>query len=309
MPKIPEEFDENSNKQPELEILSHLAVQRLANEIDTKRRSQIEMAVLDWLYDFVRANVKRGRAFELDEVIASQHADCLGYAKLLNALSFEFGLNLGIIEVLIDNAAEYVPHHINILNLSNGTYRFIDIWYGSKDINHQRIAALVDGKPGDIGREELDKIKHIEGLPEYCLEAITFYIQGNRCLERNKLDEAVDYYTKAIEMYPNNTRAFYNRALAFERKGEISKAEEDYLQAFKDEGSLARVLARVDRIERLIELDEKSISEREQDIYLWHKGFKTGKEVGFEEIAQKYGIPKKQAEEIVSKIDRVRGNG
>jgi DNA-directed RNA polymerase sigma subunit (sigma70/sigma32) len=110
-------------------------------------------------------------------------------------------------------------------------------------------------------------------------------------------------------MYPNNTRAFYNRALAFERKGEISKAEEDYLQAFKDEGSLARVLARVDRIERLIELDEKSISEREQDIYLWHKGFKTGKEVGFEEIAQKYGIPKKQAEEIASKIDRVRGNG
>jgi tetratricopeptide (TPR) repeat protein len=264
-----------------------------------------EIALANWLYDFIRANVKRGRLFQLEEVIASRRADCLGYAKLLKELGAKFGLDLGIVEVLIDTLGNYVPHYVNLLNLSNGTYHFIDLWYASKDINHRRIAAFIDGKLQEISREELPKVKHIRGLPQYCLSAIDFYILGNQFLERDELDKAIEYYSKAIEKYPLNTRAFYNRALAFERKGEVEKARADYRQAFKDEDSLIRVLARVDELERLIQLDEKGIGEMEQALYLEHKGFKTGKEVGFGEISRKYQIPPEQVEEIISRVASV----
>ena len=162
----------------------------------------------------MRSNVKRGRAFELDEVLSTRRADCLGYAKLFFALAPGFGLELGIVAVLIDNAGRCVPHHVNLLNLASGTYRFIDAWYGSGDISHRRIGALVNGRPKDIDREELSGIQDLRGLPDRCIDAITLYIKGNRCLERDELDEAIKCYSEAIALYLNNSRAFYNRALA-----------------------------------------------------------------------------------------------
>ena len=268
---------------------------------NTRQKPDLEAAV-DLLYRLVRSNIKRGRAFELDVVLSTRRADCLGYTRLFFALG-RFGLELGIIEVLIDNAGRYVPHHVNLLNLPDGTRRFMDAWYGSTDINHRRIGALVDGRPEDIDSGELKKIHDIEGLPDYCIEAITLYIKGNRCLERDELDRAIKYYSGAIDLYPNNSRAFYNRAIAHERKGVTAEAELDYARALKDESSLIRVLARTDELESLIALDEKDISEEEQDIYLWHKGFKTGAPAEYGEIGRKYEIPPEEIEKIISKVE------
>ncbi|GAG51108.1 unnamed protein product, partial [marine sediment metagenome] len=189
-----------------------------------------------------------------------------------SAIGPRFGLSLGIVEVLIDNAGRYVPHHVNLLSLANGTHRFIDAWYGSRNIRHRRIGAIVDGVPRDINEEELSGIQDLRGLPERCIDAITLYIKGNRFLDRDELDEAIKHYSEAIELYPNNSRAFYNRALAHDRKGDTEEANLDYAHALKDESSLIRVLATIEELEDVIKLDEKGIGELEQDIYLWHKG-------------------------------------
>ena len=266
--------------------------------------SQIQIAVADWLYDLVRGNVRRGRAFELDEVLSTRRADCLGYARLFSTLGAEFGLEIGVVEVLIDNAGRYVPHHVGLLNLADGTYRFLDAWYGSRDINHRRLGAMVNGKPRDIDREELSEVRDLRGLPEACLEAITLYIRGNGCLAGNELDKAIDYYSAAIRLYPDNSRAYYNRAIAYEGKGEAAAAEADYVQALHDESGLIRILATTYGLEELIRLDETGISEREQTIYLWHKGYKTGTTTGYEEIAREYGISPTNVGEM---IDRVTG--
>ena len=281
-----------------------LISQRLAEDRDPEDRSRIQIAISDWLYCLVRSNVKRGRAFELNEVLSTRRADCLGYAKLFSALAPGFGLELGIVEVLIDNAGRYVPHHVNLLSLARGAYRFIDAWYGSGDISHRRIGALVNGRLKDIDREELSGIQDLRGLPDRCIDAITLYVKGNRCLERDELDEAIKHYSEAIALYPNNSRAFYNRALAHERKGEAEEAKLDYAQAIKDEPSIIRVLATVEELEPLIRLDEKGISEEEQDIYLWHKGFKTGERVGYEEIARKCKISPEDVKRIISQVER-----
>jgi len=258
----------------------------------------------NWLYDLVRSNIRRGRAFELDEVLSTRRADCLGYARLFSALGAEFGLEIGVVEVLIDNAGRYVPHHVGLLSLAGGTHRFLDAWYGSRDISHRRLGALVNGKPGDINREELNQIRDLGGLPETCLEAITLYIRGNGCLARNELDKAIEYYSTAIQLYPNNSRAYYNRAIAYEGEGEAAAAQADYAQALRDESGLIRVLATTYGLEELIGLDEKGISEREQSIYLWHKGYRTGAGAGYEEIGREYGVSPGEVRKI---IDRVAG--
>ena len=301
VPELPVEL--GGTEKLDLESVRLIIKQRLTEERHPEYRSRLQIAISDWLYCLVRSNVKRGRAFELDEVLSAGRADCLGYAKLFSAVGIGFGLELGIVEVLIDNSGRSVPHHVNLLKLANGTYRFIDAWYGSKDISHRRIGASVGGRPKDIDREELGGIHDLRGLPECCIDAITVYVKGNRCLERDELDEAMKLYSQAIELYPNNSRVFYNRALAHERKGELEEAELDYAQALKDEASLIRALATIDELEPLIRLDEKGISEKEQDIYLWHKGFKTGEQVGYEQIAQKYRISQEDVKRIISSVE------
>jgi len=301
IPELPAELGGVAIHKPCLEAINVLIRQGLSTYAED--RGQIQIAVVDWLYHLIRSNIKRGRAFELDEVLSARRADCLGYARLFSALGHKLGIELGIVEVLIDNAGHYVPHHVNLLTLYDGTYRLLDAWYGSMNINHQRIGALVNGRPRDMDRDEFSGIHDLKGLPDSCIEAITLYIRGNWCLERDELDKAIRYYSEAIELYPGNSRAFYNRALVHERKGETDKAEADYAQALMDESSLVRVLATTEELEKLIRLDEKGISEEEQDIYLWHRGFKTGVQVGYEEIGRRHGISSREVEKIISKVE------
>jgi tetratricopeptide (TPR) repeat protein len=301
IPELPAEL--GTGEKPDLEAIRLRTSQMLAEDRGPEDRSRIQIAISDWLYCLVRSNVKRGHAFELDEVLSTRHADCLGYAKLFSALAPGFGLELGIVEVLIDNAGRYVPHHVNLLNLGGGSRRFIDAWYGSGNISHRRIGAFVEGRPKDIDREELGAVQELRELPDHCIDAITLYIKGNRCGERGKLDEAIQRYSEAIDLYPNNSRAFYNRALAYESKGETEKANLDYGEALKDESGIIRVLATIDELEHLISLDEADISEEQQDIYLWHKGFKTGYQVGYDEIAHKYKISPDDVKRIISKVE------
>ena len=297
---LPREFGESKRDIPSVLMFIR---QKLAVTDDTARRSRLQAAAVEWLYRLVRRNVKRGRIFALDEVLAAGRADCLGYTKLFAALGEKLGLKLGIVEVLVDNRGRYVPHYANLLQLADGTYRFIDAWYGSTGIKHRRIGALVAGKPEDINREELDSIKRLEGLPARCLEAIDLYIRGNRSLALGKPEEAVKDYSRAIELYPENSRAYYNRAVAYERINQPAEAKQDYARAFRNESGLIRVLANAGELEPLIQMDEAGISEEKQKIYLWHQGFRTGVPVSNEEISRESGLPVASVKKIIAEVE------
>ena len=266
---------------------------QMARTRDIEKNASLELATIDWLYDFVRANVIRGRVFDLGEVLSQGSADCIGYAKLFTLLARRFGLDTGIIEVLADNAGRHLPHTINLVRLSNKERRFVDLWYGSKNINHQRVAIQVreEGiwREKDVDRDELSILEDIKALPDECADAITLYIQGNRRLNEGEYDSAIRCYSEAIRLYPTNARFYFNRAVAYDNKGELENAEVDYAQALKDSDSLIRVLAKEhEEVIQLIELDAKQISPRDQQIYLFHKGFLTGEEVPLDQVAREF---------------------
>jgi tetratricopeptide (TPR) repeat protein len=286
-----------------------------ASSLTTEKEMESELAMLNWLYDLIRQNVKRGRIFQLRDVLLHQQADCLGYAKLLNRLGQMFGLDIGIVEVVMDNGGRHTPHYVNLIKLSWGKRQFTDLWYGSRDIRHRRIGAQV--KKGrrwrikDLDWDELEKVEDIKGLPSTSVDGITHYILGNRHLERGirdaereELDRGIAHYSKAINLYPGYARAYFNRAIAYENKGEYEKARLDYAQALRDEASQIRVLATEhEEVIQLMELDRANIGMKEQEMYLLRRSFITGEQMAPADIAKQYGISEREVDDIISAIE------
>jgi len=298
-----------------IQALSHWDIPEFPARNSSAKTSEDKAKLANWLYDLVRRNVKRGRIFQLRDALQHQQADCLGYAKLLSQLGERLALNIGIIEVVIDNTGRYTPHYINLVKLSSDTRQFMDLWYGSRDIKHRRIGAQIkeEGKwqIKDLDWNELEEIEDIRGLPKKAVDGITYYILGNRHMEkgirstsREELDSAIAHYSKALNLYPDYARAYFNRAIAYENKGENDKSSLDYARALKDESSQIRVLARVhEDIVGLIELDRAKIGVREQEMYLLRKGFITGEETASAEVAKQYGISQRKVDKIISAIE------
>jgi len=301
--------------QPSLTELGKLAESRLSSAKNRHAKTKIELSLIDWLYETIRLNIKRGRLFEIDRVLSQAQADCLGYAKLFQQLGKKFGLDTGIVEVLIDNAGRPVPHVANIVTLSDGHIRFIDLWYGSKNVRHRRIGLMAKQEGRwhivDTNWRELCHFMHAKGLPPRCVDAITSYMVGNRHLEhgirlsdRNEFDDAIRYYTAAIALYPQNARLYFNRAVAHENVGNTRAAEADYAVALRDEASLIRVQARQhDEVVRLMSLDQIAVNARDQEIYLLAKGFVTGSAISLQRVAAKYRLSADEVGKITSRVE------
>lgn len=266
-----------------------------------------ERTLIDWLYSFIRLNIKRGRIFDLREVLQYGEADCLGYVKLMTTLGRECGLDLGLVEVIIDNRGCNVPHTATLVKLSGGKRQFVDFWYGSSNIRHKRLCLQVKTKGtwniGDIDFPEIKKAEDISYLPDDRVDGITLYVEGNRSLKEGNYAMAIEQFTEAIHHYPENARIYYNRAIGYEKLGQPQKAQPDYARALQDDASLKRTIATQDMdIVDLIRLDEKFIPELIQQIYLLRSGFITGRPVTPGEIARKLDLPQEEVESILSCI-------
>ena len=271
-----------------------------------------EEKLVDWLYSLVRRNIKRGRLWEIADVITRHQADCLGYARLLSFLATYFGLKAGVVEVVQDNCGRYVPHYVCLVNLSNGQKRFVDPWYGSTNVRHRLLTARV--KEGErliikqLPQEAVESRAEVEGLSPEQVAGVSFYILGNSYLARGMMVEALDCYNTSLWLYPQNPRTLFNRAIALEKIDKAEQAKMDYQRAFSIDLSIGRILATIDEIEPLIELDERGIDERDQQIYLLRKGFITGREEEWAGIAYRLGTTQAEIEarfnSVLAKLSR-----
>jgi tetratricopeptide (TPR) repeat protein len=201
-----------------------------------------------------------------------------------------------------------VPHNAVLVRLGNRQWRFVDLWYGSKNIRHKRLGLKV--KRGGVWGIEDIELRKLGGLGEICylpgayVDAITLYIRGNRYLDRQDFETAIKYYSKALRLYPGNARFLYNRAIAYENLGEHEKALTDHAQALHDDSGIIRVLATEhNEVTSLIDLDAKGIDNLAQAIYLLYKGFATGKQVPLASIARKSGLSEAEVRDILSSVE------
>ena len=294
--------------------LAGMVSQGLAEIRSFGYKSRLEVSLSGWLYGFIRANVKRGRVFDLGQVLRQGSADCLGYAKLFTLLGRLFGLDAGVIEVVVDNAGRYVPHTAVLVRLGNCRWRFIDLWYGSKNIRHQRVGLQV--RRGGAWQVEDVDLKGLGGgeevcyLPDPCVDAITLYILGNRHLEREDYAAAINCYSEAIDLYPGNARLFYNRAIAYENLGEYEKAKADYAHALSDDAALIRILATEhDEVVSLLDLDAKGIGSLAQEVYLLYHGFATGRKIPLPRVARRFGLSEAETRAILSSVETELATG
>jgi tetratricopeptide (TPR) repeat protein len=293
------------------------------------RQNRMTLKTLDWLYAFIRLTVKRGRVYDLREVLQTRKADCLGYCKLFTVLGRYCGLDCGVADVIVDNRGITMPHSAVLVRLINRKPTFLDFWYGSKNPHHRRLGLRVKfenrWKVVDVESTQLrtcaplrapqtpEPIPSIDEascldytyLPDSCVDGITLYIEGNRFLKQGENFKAMEAYSQAIKLYPLNARVFYNRAIAFEKIGELSKAMRDYARALKGEAAIQRTLAvQPEDIVNLIKLDEQNVPESQQQMYLVWKGSVTGKRVSITEVARKAGISVTEAKSILDSIVR-----
>jgi tetratricopeptide (TPR) repeat protein len=319
VPPLPRRFGTSGAKRRQAQAswpeLGDLAKSRLSGTADKHTRAGLELSLIDWLHDTIRLNIKRGHLFEIDRVLNEAQADCLGYARLFQHLGKRLGLDTGTVEVVIDNAGRMVPHVINIARLSDKRTRFIDLWYGSKNVHHRRLGLMVKQKGRwsivDVDRRELRRFTELKGLPPRCIDAIADYMIGNRHLERgirlsdgNEFHDAIRCYTGAIARYPQNARLHFNRAVAYENLGNDKAAEADYAVALRNKADRIRVQAKQhDEVVRLIALDQIAVGARNQEMYLLRKGFITGREVSPERIAARYHVSADEVNRITSHIE------
>ena len=74
----------------------------------------------------------------------------------------------------------------------------------------------------------------VYGFDVYAAQPADIYFeQGISCYERGELDKAIENYSEAIRLAPENADAFNNRGVAWDDKGEYDKAIADYSEAIR----------------------------------------------------------------------------
>jgi|GEM_PF-1490814 len=78
----------------------------------------------------------------------------------------------------------------------------------------------------------VNSVKEVEESKKKA-EASVNFAMAFKCHDKNKLNEAIDYYNKAIELSPNFKEAYYNRGIAYIKQENYPRAIEDYNKAIE----------------------------------------------------------------------------
>jgi len=89
-------------------------------------------------------------------------------------------------------------------------------------------------REAEILRKQKEEEEWQEGIRtgKFDIDKANFFLNnGNRYMETEQYNEAIELYTKAIELNPRLGDAYCNRGVAYKKNGDIDKAIDDYLRA------------------------------------------------------------------------------
>lgn len=95
----------------------------------------------------------------------------------------------------------------------------------------EEAVAKAEEKPEEVAKPLAKKSRPAEET------AADYIVAGDQRLDREDYETAIDWYTKAIKLTPDNAIAYYARGTAYYRKGEYENAIADYERALELEPS------------------------------------------------------------------------
>jgi len=172
-------------------------------------------ALFGWLWEKKHNRSERQGNFLFTDVIdaqldprAEKVGNCLGLTVLYNALARKLGLKTKAIHV--EDAFGQGPHVFSIL------------YTGQVTIDIENILSNGFNFKGHLNNP------HRTVWGDIDLIADIYHSVGNKYLEQRELEEAVQSYSKAIQLNPGYTKAYLNRALALFMLGRTEEARHDF---------------------------------------------------------------------------------
>jgi len=152
-----------------------------------------------------------------------------------NPQNYNANIELGILFMALKNplAITYFKNAIVIDSIKIDAYYDLGLYYQNNDYLNEAIETY----------KEIIKIN-----PKF---PSSYYNIGYIYLELlNISDQAIPYFTKSILVKPDYYEAYYNRALAFEKLGDVFNAKKDYQEALRLKPNYDKAIEGLNRIEK-----------------------------------------------------------
>ena len=212
-------------------------------------KSSFERKIKRFLFHLIKGAVSyKGSLYELSIVLLEEQANCVGMSLLFKLLAEEFGLDVGIVEVIKNSFGEDMLHVCNIHRNSYGDIYLIDITgWDPRDPGYKLIAArdIETGEYEHISREEFEK-KGAASLTQEDIEVIIFHWRGANAYKDfyGNLDDIIANYERVIHLsHPRFTPragiqqrcsvAYYHRAMDYYIRGMLDEAFADCSRAIE----------------------------------------------------------------------------
>jgi tetratricopeptide (TPR) repeat protein len=209
------------------------------NKADAAR---VEGEVAQALYTTIQRNIEKSgkeHYFYLSAVVKDKKAQCLGYCQLFYVLGKSLGLHVGVINVS-ELAAGPLPaeegHVVNVVGLSDGRMVIVDLAHGetSKPFVFKD-AFAASGNYWEVKEESnpLQLPRRIQALDEKGIAACIYTNLAREYLGAGRLEQAVSYSSKAIELNPVYADAYINRGTSLAKTAQYKSAIADFSKALE----------------------------------------------------------------------------
>jgi tetratricopeptide (TPR) repeat protein len=164
------------------------------------------------------------KAYLTKSILLKEKGDTTGYLRMMQLVIDQDPKEV----IAYASLGEFFQEKLNPLAISY--YKnALAITPDNKILNYNLGILYQDLGELELAKEQYENMISMDSrsYPAYNnLGYIAFYYE-------DKYEEAVRYYSKAIEINPNYYQAWCNRGLAYEYMDEYEKAREDYLQCLK----------------------------------------------------------------------------
>jgi tetratricopeptide (TPR) repeat protein len=140
--------------------------------------------------------------------------------------------------IKIDAGGMLMGYYLDEIETING--KRVGVYKSEVNIQEEKKDKFASQEASDQGVAYLDRQRYDEAIAEFnkAIEidpdfADAYYNRGIANSKKGNLNQAISDYTKAIQINPNDSDSYYNRGLVYHKKNDFNQAISDYTKAIQ----------------------------------------------------------------------------